>query len=270
MALRRAQRMPRFLGQIIKGVASTGIKEVWRSEPLQHKRFSRCRTAEKLRQEHGHRSRGEHGRRALELRQRPPPDLVHVLRTKLLGAQARGRREVRHAYEMNVVDLAVPLTHREDRGLGPDLRPDVMNRETDLLVELTRERVEPALAGFETTTGVRPEAVGQVEPGPVEVDEQDRVRLIDDEGAGTLSQIHVLRLCSPSRLRCSPPNTPTYQPANACAAMSRPIWRMSTVPLNSSRILPSPLNQRSSSASRSKAPAVSTDHACTFDHGKEV
>src|SRR4051812_26234974 len=45
---------------------------------------------------------------------------------------------------------------------------------------------------------------------------------------------------------------------------------MSALPLNSRRTLPSPLNHRSSSASRSKVPAVSIEKAWILLYGSEV
>ena len=49
-----------------------------------------------------------------------------------------------------------------------------------------------------------------------------------------------------------------------------PSWRMSELPLNSSLTLPSLLNQRSSSASRSNVPAVSTENAWILLYGRDV
>lgn len=49
-----------------------------------------------------------------------------------------------------------------------------------------------------------------------------------------------------------------------------PSWRMSELPLNSRRTLPRPLNQRSSSASRSNVPAVSIEKAWMLLYGNEV
>jgi hypothetical protein len=47
-------------------------------------------------------------------------------------------------------------------------------------------------------------------------------------------------------------------------------YATSVLPLNSNLTLPSPENQSSSSASRSKVPAVSTENAWILTRGREV
>src|SRR5919107_1207598 len=107
-----------------------------------------------------------------------------------MGAETRHRVEVLHPLKVNVVDLPVPGRHGEEGGLRPYLRAAIHHVEADLLHEFSCKSVLPALADLDSAAWVGPEAPGQVEPGPVESHEQDRVVLVEDQPPDALTQVH--------------------------------------------------------------------------------
>lgn len=86
-----------------------------------------------------------------------------------------------------MVYLAIPVRHRKQRSLRPDLRARIRDPKTDLLQQFPDKSVLPTLLRLDTSARVGPESPRYVEPVPVKPQEQNRLGLVEDERPDTLT-----------------------------------------------------------------------------------
>ena len=105
-----------------------------------------CATVQQVGEESPQPARGEDGVAAEERVEGPPAEFVHVLGGQFLGRELRAGREMGDPVQMDVVDLAVPAGHREDRGLRPHLVAEFGDGQAHLLAELAEHGIAFGLA----------------------------------------------------------------------------------------------------------------------------
>lgn len=134
--------------------------------------------------------------RRLQLGGRPPADRSHALGAELIPTESRYRFERLSADKVVALGLAVPAPAGERHVVGPrpHERAEVKALEPSLLEELAPQSMLIGLPILDPAPGGRPDdSIAEIE-----TDEENPVRLIDDDGARRTAEAqltHVVRSC---------------------------------------------------------------------------
>ena len=121
-------------------------------------RLRRRAVAQERCDELGQPGRREGRIRTLELLERPPPQLEHVLRVQLCPRERRAGRERLRTHQVVLLLLAVPFPadERDHVQASPYCRPDLRVDEARLFLELTADRIGVRLGALDAAARRRP------------------------------------------------------------------------------------------------------------------